>query len=92
MSTPQFTFLRLGAVRQRTGLTESSLYRLIHAQQFPAPFKISERSIAWREDQISEWCVAKAEGRSLEYPKLKRAPPRKTIRRVRPTAIERVRA
>ncbi len=92
MSASQYTFLRIGAVMQRTGLAESSLYRLIQAGQFPAAFNISERSVAWREDLVNEWCVAKAEGRKVEYTKPERASNRKSVQRIRPTAIERVRA
>ena len=60
-------FMRQPAVMERTGLKESTLYKEIQEGSFPRPVSISERCVAWREDQIDEWCEAKAEGRTLRY-------------------------
>lgn len=92
LDIPHLTFLRLRAVMQRTDLTESTLYRLIQAGEFPAPFKISERTIAWREDLIDQWCLAKAGGHPGQGSQPTQMPaPKKSLQRVR-GAIERVRA
>jgi prophage regulatory protein len=85
----------------RCGFKESTLYKEIQEGSFPRPVNISERCVAWREDQIDEWCKAKAEGRTLRYdppassrksrPSVERVRVPATIERVRLTPLERVR-
>ncbi|MGE5384959.1 MAG: helix-turn-helix transcriptional regulator [Betaproteobacteria bacterium] len=53
--------LRKPAVLERTGLSNSSLYRLIQQGKFPAPYKLSERLSAWNEAEIDDWLAAKFE-------------------------------
>lgn len=53
--TPNVRLLRLPAVIERTGLGRDSVYRLGKAGLFPRPRKLTERSSAWREDEIQEW-------------------------------------
>jgi prophage regulatory protein len=47
--------LRRPAVQEVTGLTRSSLYRLIQAGEFPAPIKISASASAWVEAEVQTW-------------------------------------
>lgn len=47
--------LRLPAVIAMTGLGRDSIYRLARAGNFPKPRKLTERSSAWREDEILGW-------------------------------------
>lgn len=47
--------LRLPAVLQMTGLGRDSVYRLAREGRFPRPRKITERSSAWRADEIQAW-------------------------------------
>lgn len=60
-------FIRLAAVMDRTALKETTLYEGIQQGIFPPSFPIAARCVAWREDQIDEWCKARAEGRTLRY-------------------------
>lgn len=92
-------FMRQPAVMERTGLKESTLYKEIQEGTFPRPVPISERCVAWREDQIDEWCKAKAEGRALQFdPSAPSRQSRAPVERVRLSGtvqrdrIERVRA
>ena len=48
-------FLRRAEVERLTGLSRSTLYRLIACGRFPAPIKISPRSCRWPEDVIEAW-------------------------------------
>jgi prophage regulatory protein len=48
-------FLRKKEVLFRTGLTSSSLYRLMEQGNFPQSVQISERSVAWKESDINRW-------------------------------------
>lgn len=47
--------LRLPEVRQRTGLSTNSVYRLGAAGKFPRPIKIGPRASAWVEEEIDAW-------------------------------------
>jgi len=77
-------FIRMPAVKDRSGHKDSTLYKEIQQGTFPQPIRISERCVAWREDQIDAWCKAKAEGRTLRYD------PPASSRKARPS-VERVR-
>jgi prophage regulatory protein len=48
-------FLRLPAVVRITGLSRSTLYRLIADQQFPRPVQLGPRAVAWRRQDIDAW-------------------------------------
>ncbi|WP_018322552.1 AlpA family transcriptional regulator [Bradyrhizobium sp. WSM2793] len=60
-------FLRLPAVKARTGLKETTIYKGISEGTFPPSFPLTERCVGWREDQIAAWCKAKAEGRAIRF-------------------------
>jgi prophage regulatory protein len=51
--------LRLPAVKELTGLSRSSIYRLVQLGRFPAPVKLSERASAWRESEINQWLASR---------------------------------
>jgi prophage regulatory protein len=52
---PADEMLRMTAVRRRTGLGRSTIYRLIAAKQFPAPVRLTGRAIGWRSADIERW-------------------------------------
>lgn len=60
-------FLRLPAVKERTGLKDTTIYKGISEGTFPPSIPLTERCVGWREDQIAAWCKAKAEGRALSF-------------------------
>jgi len=35
--------------------SHSTLYYLVNKGTFPAPVKISERAVAWRESEVLDW-------------------------------------
>lgn len=47
--------LRLPQVKNRTGLSRSSIYLKISQNEFPKQIKLTERSIGWLESEITEW-------------------------------------
>jgi len=47
--------LRLNEVKQRTGLSKSSIYNQINDGTFPQPVLIGARAVAWVEGEIQEW-------------------------------------
>ncbi len=50
--------LRKREVLSIIGKSESTLYRDIHAGRFPAPVRLGENSVGWREDHIKDWLDA----------------------------------
>lgn len=55
------TVLRLASVLARTGLSRSTLYRIMAAGAFPRSVRLGERAIGWRETDVEKWLA------SLEY-------------------------
>lgn len=51
--------LRLRAVMHMTGLSRSSLYRLIADGQFPRPVRLGPRAVAWRRADVDAWSEAR---------------------------------
>lgn len=49
------TIIRLPQVKQRTGLSRSTIYSLIKAGQFKAPIALGARAVGWLESDISEF-------------------------------------
>ena len=50
------TLLRLPAVRARTGLGRSSIYRLIDEGLFPRPVQLRGTTlVAWAQSEIDAW-------------------------------------
>ena len=52
MSTDQDVLLTRREVERRTGLSRSTIYRKMREDTFPAPLKVSERAVRWRERDI----------------------------------------
>jgi prophage regulatory protein len=53
------TFLRLRAVLHVTGLSRSTVYRLIADNQFPRPVQLGPRAVAWRRVDVDAWSEAR---------------------------------
>jgi prophage regulatory protein len=49
------TLLRLPAVRAETGLSTSTIYRLMDADRFPRPVQLTETRVAWWASEIADW-------------------------------------
>jgi prophage regulatory protein len=54
--------LRVKSVIERTGLSKTHLYRLIQAEKFPRPVKLSERVSVWDAALVDQWLSSKFEG------------------------------
>jgi len=70
--TPR-TILRIGALKQKTGLSTSSIYGLIEEGGFPKPIPLSERRVGWLSDEIDDWIserVAARDAKSLPRKKI----------------------
>jgi prophage regulatory protein len=56
-SIPQM--LRLPAVLRMTGLSRSTVYRMVAEHTFPAPVKLAKRAVGWRYDDVWQWTAAR---------------------------------
>jgi prophage regulatory protein len=54
--------LRFPAVRERTGLSRSTIWRLERQGAFPRHHRISANAVAWVEDDIAKWIQSKVAG------------------------------
>lgn len=49
------SILRLPNVKQRTGLSRSSIYAAVKSGVFPRPVSLGARSVGWLDSTIDEW-------------------------------------
>lgn len=49
------TILRLPTVKQKVGLSRSSIYLKISQGLFPEPIVLGIRAVGWLESDIEEW-------------------------------------
>lgn len=49
------TIIRLPQVKERTGLSRSTIYALIKAGHFKAPISLGARAVGWLESDVSEF-------------------------------------
>jgi len=47
--------LRLRAVVRQTGLSRSTIYRLMATRHFPLPVKLAGRAVGWRRSEVDRW-------------------------------------
>lgn len=59
MTDSPTTLLRLPEVMKRTGLSRSVVYDLCKRGAFPAPCKLTERSSAWVDAEVSDWVASR---------------------------------
>ncbi len=52
--------LRIWQVKEKTGLSEATLWRLSASGEFPKPIKLSKGCTVWLEHEIDELLEAKA--------------------------------
>jgi len=52
--------LRLPEVLQATGLSRTTVYRLVRSGAFPQSVALTARTIGWRIDEVEAWIAARA--------------------------------
>lgn len=55
MSTTSNKINRLPATIEQTGLSKSTIYKLIKEGKFPKPLKLSKRSVGWRQSDLDNF-------------------------------------
>lgn len=56
--------LRRAAVEEMTGLSRSTLYRMMDRGEFPRPARIGQRVVGWRQSTVSQWLDMRSDSRS----------------------------
>ncbi|RUO71648.1 helix-turn-helix transcriptional regulator [Idiomarina ramblicola] len=58
--------IRLNEVKDKIGLSRSTIYRRIANGEFPKPILLGGRASGWIEDEIDEWlmlCINESRGK-----------------------------
>lgn len=48
-------YIRRTEVEDLTGLSRSTIYRLMDAGQFPRPIRLTQKAVGWKETDIAAW-------------------------------------
>jgi len=51
--------MRFKELRQRVGLSRTSIWRLERKGQFPPRRRLSDNAVAWLEDEVAQWVRAR---------------------------------
>jgi prophage regulatory protein len=60
--------IRLPEVKNKTGLSRSSIYLRMSLSVFPKSISLGDRAIGWLESDVDEWidhCIASSRGSKL---------------------------
>ena len=60
--------LRWPEVRRRTGLSRTTVWRLVQEGAFPAPRRLSANVVAWLASEIDAWIASRASARTAATP------------------------
>ncbi len=55
-------FLRLPDVKQIVGYGRTAIYQKIKAGEFPKPYALGARAVAWLSDDIDLWIESRIQG------------------------------
>jgi len=55
MPAESLQFIRLPKVKDRVARSRSSIYLRIANGEFPAPYNLGGRAVAWLETEVEDW-------------------------------------
>lgn len=56
-------------VKEETGLSKSTRWRMEKAGQFPKKVQLSLRAVGWKAEQIIQWCNDRCEAKNVPVAK-----------------------
>jgi prophage regulatory protein len=59
-------------VKEETGLSKSTRWRMEKTGEFPKKIQLSPRAVGWRAEEIIQWCKDRCEARNEPVGKHKR--------------------
>lgn len=57
--TAALELLKRRYVESLTGLSRSSIYKQISIGKFPPPVKLTNKSVAWRKEDVASWIASR---------------------------------
>jgi prophage regulatory protein len=57
--TAALELLKRRYVESLTGLSRSSIYKQISIGKFPQPVKLTNKSVAWRKEDVASWIASR---------------------------------
>jgi prophage regulatory protein len=57
------SYLRLPQVKARTGLSRTTIHRLIKKGDFPSPKSLGPRAVGWKVSAVKDWCTSRPDAR-----------------------------
>jgi prophage regulatory protein len=60
------SYLRFPEVKARTGLSRTTIHRLIKAGDFPAPKSLGVRAVGWKVSAVKDWCASRPDAREQQ--------------------------
>ncbi|SEO19921.1 transcriptional regulator, AlpA family [Duganella sp. CF517] len=67
--------MRLREVLALCGMSRATLYREVKLRGFPAPVKLSARSVGWLEDDVMTWLAERIAQRGHAYGRVEQIKP-----------------
>lgn len=61
-TTERYRFIRLPTVLAMVGLSKSQVYKLMSEGRFPQRIRLTNRAVAWIEEQIIDWMNRRLHG------------------------------
>ena len=58
MIDPHDRLLRRAEVEARSGLSTTTIYRMMRTGKFPLPIKISTKAVRWPASEIERWLAS----------------------------------
>jgi prophage regulatory protein len=52
-------YLRFPEVKARTGLSRTTIHRMVKAGDFPAPKSLGVRAVGWKVSAVKNWCASR---------------------------------
>lgn len=56
--------IRLPEVMHKTGLSRSSIYKMIEDKQFPRQIRLGARSVGWVNSEVDDWLLQRIQQRA----------------------------
>ena len=57
------SYLRFDAVKTQTGLSRTTIHRMVRAGAFPSPKRLGVRAVGWLSSDIARWREARPDAR-----------------------------
>lgn len=58
--------IKIKKVKDRTGLSKPTIYRLMRTGRFPKQMKTSDNTVAWVESEVDGWLAERAAAREVQ--------------------------